>query len=67
VFLFHTRADKAVVIENSDLFEKACKKAGVPVEYVVYEKGPHGVGLGHKHPEVKDWPAKLEKWLKGRK
>jgi acetyl esterase/lipase len=67
VFLFHTRADNVVVIENSDLFARACKKAGVPVEYVVYEKGPHGVGLGHRHREVKDWPARLEKWLKGRK
>jgi acetyl esterase/lipase len=67
IFLFHTRADKVVVIENSDLFAKACKKAGVPVEYVIYDKGPHGVGLGYKHPEVKDWPTKLEKWLKGRK
>lgn len=66
-FLFHTRADKGVVLANSELFEAACKKAGVPVELVVYEKGPHGVGLGYKHPEVKDWPAKLEKWLRGRK
>jgi acetyl esterase/lipase len=67
VFLFHTRADKGVVLANSELFEKACQKAGVPVELVVYEKGPHGVGLGYKHPEVKDWPTKLEKWLRGRK
>lgn len=67
VFVFHTRADKVVVIENSDLFAKACQKAGVPLEYVIYEKGPHGVGLGYKHREVKDWPARLERWLKGRK
>ena len=32
-------------------FYLACKKAGVPVEMHIYEKGRHGVGLG-SDPEV---------------
>lgn len=66
-FLFHTVEDKAVPIENARLFKAACEKAGVPVELVEYEKGRHGVGLGNGKndpPELKEWPVKLEKWLK---
>lgn len=66
-FLFHTVEDKAVPIENARLFKAACEKAGVPVELVEFEKGRHGVGLGNGKndpPELKEWPVKLEKWLK---
>jgi acetyl esterase/lipase len=66
VFLFHTAEDTAVPIENSRLFKAACEKAGVPVELVEYEKGPHGVGLAQKDPILSQWPAKLESWLKDR-
>lgn len=66
-FLFHTKADKPVPVENSLLYYKALIKAGVPAELVLYDEGPHGVGLGYKHPSVKDWPVKLENWLKKRK
>jgi acetyl esterase/lipase len=65
-FLFHTKEDKAVPIENSYLFKAACEKAGVPVELVEYEKGPHGVGLAQKDPILSKWPEKLEAWMKGR-
>jgi acetyl esterase/lipase len=71
-FLFHTVEDKAVPIENSKLFEAALKKAGVPVELYVVEKGGHGVGLGTDpkwakgEPSVASWPGKLETWMKGR-
>jgi acetyl esterase/lipase len=67
VFLFHTKEDKAVPVENSELFADACKKAGVPVRLVIYDKGPHGVGLGYGRPEVAGWPTKLEEWMKERK
>jgi acetyl esterase/lipase len=65
-FLFHTAEDKAVPIENSRMFKAACEKAGVPVELVEYEKGPHGVGLAPKDPILSKWPDKLEAWMKGR-
>jgi acetyl esterase/lipase len=66
-FLFHTRADKAVPVENSELYAKACEKAGVPVRLLVRDKGQHGVGLASRIPELKDWPDKLEAWLVERK
>ncbi len=66
-FLFHTRADKAVPVQNSELYAKACEKAGVPVRLLIRDPGPHGVGLASKIPELKDWPEKLEAWLVERK
>jgi acetyl esterase/lipase len=72
-FLFHTVEDKAVLIENSKLFEAACKSHNVPVELYIVEKGVHGVGLGTDpkwakgEPSVAAWPGKLETWMKGRK
>jgi acetyl esterase/lipase len=66
-FVFHTKADKAVVVQNGELYHAALVKAGVPARLVLYDGGPHGVGLGKKHAEVKDWPDKLESWLKERK
>ncbi len=68
-FLFHTVDDKGVLVENSRLFKAACEKAGVPVELIEYEKGPHGVGLGNGKglpPDLKTWPDKLEAWMKTR-
>src|SRR5262249_17384136 len=54
-FLFHTDADKGVVPENSILFYLALKKAKVPAELHIYEKGPHGVGLAPKDPILGTW------------
>jgi hypothetical protein len=43
-FLFHTDGDKGVPAENSVLFYPALRKAGVPAELHIYERGPHGLG-----------------------
>ncbi|MBX9625844.1 MAG: alpha/beta hydrolase [Gemmataceae bacterium] len=71
-FLFHTHVDTAVVPENAVRFYLACKKAGVPCELHIYEKGVHGVGLG-RDPEwtkgetsTAGWPDRLAEWLKSR-
>lgn len=66
VFLFHTSEDKGVPPENSILFYMACRKAGVPVEMHIYEKGPHGVGLGSTDLALSSWPARLADWLRRR-
>ena len=71
-FIFHTSADTAVVPENAVRFYLACKKAGVPVEMHIYEKGRHGVGLGSDpkwtggEPSVATWPDRLTDWMKSR-
>jgi acetyl esterase/lipase len=63
-FLFHTKEDRAVPVQNSELFDAACQKAGVASKLVVYDKGRHGVGLGGKDPVLSKWPAQLEAWMK---
>ncbi len=65
-FLFHTDADKGVMAENSIQFYLALRKAGVPAELHVYEKGGHGVGLAAKDPVLSTWPERLNAWLDGR-
>ena len=65
-FIFHTDEDKAVLPENAILFYMALKKAKVPAELHIYEKGPHGVGLAQKLPAASSWPDRLADWMKGR-
>jgi acetyl esterase/lipase len=63
-FLFHTSTDRVVPAENSVLFYLACRKAGVPVEMHIYERGRHGVGLAPNDPILKTWPGRLKDWMK---
>lgn len=65
-FLFHTSADTGVPPENSVLFYLALRKAGVPAEMHIYEKGPHGAGLGWSGLALSSWPARLAGWLRVR-
>jgi acetyl esterase/lipase len=71
-FLAHTNADTGVVPENSLLFALALRKAGVPLELHVFEKGQHGLGLGSgwkegnikPEPSFQAWPDLCMTWLK---
>jgi acetyl esterase/lipase len=63
-FLVHTTTDTAVPFENSLLFVSALRKAGVPFELHLYERGPHGFGLGVKDPILATWPDRCADWLK---
>jgi acetyl esterase/lipase len=63
-FLFHTTTDATVPVENSVMFYSALRKAGVPAELHIYERGPHGVGLAPNDPVLSTWPARLADWLK---
>lgn len=71
-FIFQTSADTAVVPENAIRFYVALKKAGVPAELHIYEKGKHGVGLGRDpkwtggETSIATWPDRLTDWLKYR-
>jgi acetyl esterase/lipase len=65
-FLFHTNEDTGVPPENSVLFYLALRKAGVPAEMHIYEKGRHGVGLAQNDPILSSWPARLAGWFKTR-
>ena len=59
-FIWHTYEDKAVPVENSLQFAEALRKAGVPFDLHVYQKGAHGLGLGSNNYD----PAKWHPWTK---
>jgi acetyl esterase/lipase len=71
-FLVHTNADNGVVPENSILFALALRRAKVPVELHIFERGQHGLGLGNGAPRYNVapdpafglWPKLAEVWLK---
>ena len=63
-FLVHTMNDSAVPVENSLLFVSALRKAGVPFEFHLYERGPHGFGLGGNDPILATWPDRCADWLR---
>ena len=72
-FMVHTNEDAGVPVENSLLFALALRKAKVPLELHVFEKGNHGLGLGTDDKILKvdptaafrAWPKLCETWLKG--
>jgi acetyl esterase/lipase len=65
-FLFSTSTDTVVPPENTVNFYLALRKAGVPAEMHVFERGPHGVGLDLEDPVLAIWPTLLTNWLRER-
>jgi acetyl esterase/lipase len=63
-FLVHTANDPTVPVENSLNFAAALRKAGVPFELHIYERGPHGFGLGGSDPILSTWPQRCAVWLR---
>lgn len=69
-FIWSTDEDKTVPIENSLDFAAALRKAGVPYELHIYQRGPHGQGLGsHTYDPTKwlPWVDECARWLKEQK
>jgi acetyl esterase/lipase len=62
-FLVHATDDKTVPAENSVSFYLACKKAHVPAEMHIWQKGEHGFGLGKSGTPVSRWPALCADWM----
>jgi acetyl esterase/lipase len=62
-FLVHATDDKTVPAENSIYFYLACKKAHVPVEMHLWQKGEHGFGLGKSGTPVSRWPVLCADWM----
>ncbi len=59
-FIWHTWEDTAVKVENSLDFAAALRRANVPFDLHIYQKGGHGMGLGNGHP----WSQDCLFWLK---
>jgi acetyl esterase/lipase len=70
-FVWHTWEDKVVKIENALMFVSALQRNDVPLDFHVYERGPHGIGLssgknGIAPDDVHPWAKNLVFWLKTR-
>jgi acetyl esterase/lipase len=63
-FLVHTAEDASVPLENSLLFFQALRRAGVPAEMHLYEKGAHGFGTASGLGPTSEWPQRFEEWLR---
>lgn len=65
-FIWHTWEDKGVKVENSLDFAMALRKAGIPFDLHIYQKGAHGMGLRDKEPfaNVHPWANNLIFFLK---
>lgn len=73
-FMWHTYTDDLVPVENSMLMAMALRKAGVSLEYHIFEEGVHGLSLATPHTdspncnmvkkEVQPWIELAETWLK---
>jgi acetyl esterase/lipase len=63
-FLVHTFEDASVPVENSLLFYQALRRAGVPAEMHLFEKGPHGFGTAAGLGPTSEWPRRFEDWLR---
>ncbi len=65
-FLVHADDDKVVPPENSISFYLALRKAGVPAEMHIYEKGGHGFGPGAGKGSASSWMTRCADWMRGR-
>jgi acetyl esterase/lipase len=64
-FLVSTSDDR-VNAENSMRFYLALKRAGVPAEMHIYEKGGHGYGIRKTDINVSNWPERCRQWMDAR-
>jgi acetyl esterase/lipase len=65
-FIYSTTADQTVDSLNATAFYDALKRAGVPVELHIFERGQHGTGMGQGLkglPELAIYPTLLENWM----
>jgi acetyl esterase/lipase len=65
-FLFHTNADATVPAENSVHYYLSLRRASVPAELHIFEKGAHGVGLANDDSALSEWSTLLANWLRVR-
>jgi acetyl esterase/lipase len=65
-FIFQTDEDKPVPAENCVAYYLALRRAGVPAELHIYERGPHGVGLGRDFLGTNTWPQRCREWMANR-
>ena len=62
-FLVLTDEDRSVPAENGVSFYLALRRAGVPAEMHIFERGAHGFGLAPLNPILSQWPRLCRDWL----
>ncbi len=65
-FIFSTSEDQQVNSLNATAYYDALKRAGVPAELHIFERGPHGVGLGQGFkyvPSLSVLETLVENWM----
>ena len=65
-FIYSTGGDKTVNSLTATAFYDALKRAGVPAELHIFERGPHGTGLAQNLknlPELTIYPVLVENWM----
>lgn len=63
-FLMSTGEDTTVPAENAIAFYVALRKAGIPAELHIFEKGTHGRGLTIGDPKNDIWRTLVENWFR---
>jgi acetyl esterase/lipase len=65
-FIYSTTADQTVNSMAATAYYDAMKRMGVPVELHIFERGPHGTGLGLNLkglPELEVYPLLVANWM----
>ncbi len=69
VFLWTTEEDTTVDPENTRMLDKTLTAKKIPHRTIIYEKGPHGIGLlsesqAKQYPETAKWPEEMIAFLR---
>lgn len=64
LFIVHGADDETIDVQNALSLASACREAGVPCELHVFQRGPHGFGLGERGRATRAWPGLCLNWLK---
>lgn len=62
-FIWHTRTDDSVPVQNSLNLANALACHGVPFELRIYPNERHGLGLAKGTPIVGEWSDQCSRWL----
>lgn len=65
-FIYSTTGDQTVNSMNATAFYDALKRAGVPVELHIFERGPHGTGMGQGLAGLQElaiYPTLIANWM----
>ena len=68
-FIWHTWEDAGVKVENALAFAMALREKNVPFDLHIYQKGPHGIGLGKSATDPSQhhpWTGDCLYWLRCR-